>query len=150
MTHEQHESANEAETRSIAAALAKSLTTSLSLPVAISLNGELGAGKTTFVRGLAEGLGIDPRVVSSPTFTIMHEYQASAECVLIHIDAWRLRGSDDLASIGWDEIVDTKNAMLVVEWGDRIADALPDASIRIVIEHAENGGRLITYTGSHG
>src|SRR5690606_14193324 len=71
----------------------------------IALQGELGAGKTQFVRGLAMGMGIDPRSVSSPTFVFVQEYEPEdpEALVLVHIDAYRLQGPSDLAGIGWGD-----------------------------------------------
>ncbi|MBX3403076.1 MAG: tRNA (adenosine(37)-N6)-threonylcarbamoyltransferase complex ATPase subunit type 1 TsaE [Phycisphaeraceae bacterium] len=98
----------------------------------VALEGELGAGKTRFVRGVCEGLGLDPAQVSSPTFVLMNEYaspmdhQRTPRAVLRHVDAYRLRGTDDLDSMGWDCVSDGA-AVVVVEWASRIAPALQEA-----------------------
>lgn len=98
----------------------------------VGLDGELGAGKTRFVRGVCEGLGLDPAQVSSPTFVLMNEYAApidprnSPRAVLRHVDAYRVRGEDDLESMGWDCVADGA-AVVIVEWASRIAGALARA-----------------------
>ena len=94
------------------------------------LSGSLGAGKTAFVRGLAAGLGIDPGEVSSPTFTLVHEY-AGAPLTLYHVDLYRLEraATDDL---GLEEL-GVKDGVLAVEWPERLSHSLPGA-IPIAIE----------------
>lgn len=102
----------------------------------IALFGELGSGKTTFVRGLAVAIGVDPADVSSPTFVIVQRYEGSNTRWLIHVDAYRLAGPDELETIGWDELIATDNAIIAVEWADRIVDALPRSrTIQVYIEH---------------
>jgi len=115
----------------------------------IGLIGELGAGKTQFVRGLAQGLGIEPRKVSSPTFVFLQEYLVKEDdpdtLVLAHIDAYRLTSHSDLPSIGWEghgEELRT-GAVLAVEWADRIPDAMGPDWLRVNLEHAD-AGRIIT------
>ncbi len=115
----------------------------------IALTGDLGAGKTRFVRGLAQGLGIDPEPVCSPTFVLMHEYTAhssgsQAEIVLIHIDAYRLNTSDDLESIGWDELCQQTHTIMAVEWADRINNNCPTDRLDIHIEHVNEHQRQLT------
>ena len=117
----------------------------------VALEGELGAGKTQFARGLAEGLGLDPRQVSSPTFVIMQEYTPGSAAVgkvsaagveaLIHIDAYRLRSAEDLASIGWegDGASLREGAVLAIEWASLLGDALPADRLDIRIEHEPEG-----------
>jgi tRNA threonylcarbamoyladenosine biosynthesis protein TsaE len=120
----------------------------------IALEGELGAGKTQFVRGLAEGLGLDARQVSSPTFVMVQEYDVPAhapaehadngETVLIHIDAYRLRSADDRASIGWEGDGGSmrEGAVVAIEWASLMGEALPSDRLDVRIEH-EPEGRLI-------
>lgn len=112
----------------------------------IALRGELGAGKTCFVRGLARGMGIDPAVVSSPTFVIMHEYESTQDLrprVLVHIDAYRLRGGDELESIGWDELIEKRDAVIALEWPERVAGVLPFDHLDVTLEHRGQDERLV-------
>lgn len=125
----------------------------------VTLTGELGAGKTQFVRGLARGLGIDPRDVSSPTFVLCQEYHhreregsegsegsggRGRAATLIHIDAYRMSGPDELDTIGWDEMRDADDAVIAIEWPQRIAAALPARCIDVTIEHVDEISRCIT------
>lgn len=113
----------------------------------VALHGDLGAGKTRFVKGIASALGVNPSIVSSPTFVIMQEYAAAnagAVRVLAHIDAYRLSGPDELESIGWDRIVSDASAVAVVEWAERINAALPMGNRRmdVRITHADPGAEI--------
>jgi tRNA threonylcarbamoyladenosine biosynthesis protein TsaE len=105
----------------------------------LGLDGPLGAGKTTLTRSIAAGMGLDPRRVSSPTFVVVNEYEPTtpgAAPGLAHVDAYRLAGPDELDAVDWDRLVDpASGAAIVVEWAERIADALPAAKTgRIRIE----------------
>ncbi len=92
----------------------------------VALVGELGAGKTHLVKGLACGLGVaDHRVVTSPTFVLVNEYKG--RCRVFHLDAYRLSGQDELEDLGFEEMCDRAGAV-VVEWADRVTAAIgPDA-----------------------
>ncbi len=111
----------------------------------VALEGELGAGKTRFVRGVCEGMGLDPAQVSSPTFVFVNEYEGreagSGAAALRHVDAYRLRGgAEELESIGWDRVVDG-SAVVVIEWASRLGaglDAEP-ALARVRIESGDSG-----------
>lgn len=99
----------------------------------VALEGDLGAGKTTLVRSVVAGLGLDASIVSSPTFVIANDYPGSEDAPpVVHVDAYRLSGSDELDTIGWDRVLDG-SAVVFIEWPGRIAGALPDdhAEIRI-------------------
>lgn len=98
----------------------------------IQLRGELGSGKTTLVRSVIEGLGMDPSAVSSPTYVIANEYEQEGKPVIIHVDAYRLSGSDELDSIGWERIVGGESIVLI-EWPERIEEAMPETSAIIRI-----------------
>jgi len=108
------------------AALAQTLATTLRRGDIVLLSGNLGAGKTAFVRGLAAGLGIDPESVSSPTFTLVHEY-GGGRLKLYHVDLYRLKkaATDDL---GLEEM-GANDGVLAIEWPDRLAHALPQARL---------------------
>lgn len=105
----------------------------------VALHGELGAGKTRFVRGLARGLGHDAAEVSSPTFVIEHRYSTPGATPLVHLDAYRLRSIEDLAGIGWDELIAESRAVVAVEWAERIGPALPEGAVHVTIHHASEG-----------
>ena len=114
------------ETRKIASEFAKNL-----LPGTIlTLDGDLGAGKTAFTGGLAKGLGIETHV-TSPTFTIVNEYRSGA-LPLFHFDVYRLESMDDLYDIGWEDYI-AQGGICVVEWADIVRDELdlPYYEIRI-------------------
>lgn len=111
----------------------ESLAGSLRVGDFVALDGSLGAGKTTFVRGLARGLGIDSRCVASPTFVTMQIY-AGDRAELIHIDLWRMKDPSELESIGWDELLASSSSVIVVEWASRIAEALPARRIDVAID----------------
>lgn len=120
----------------------------------VALHGELGAGKTALVRGMARGMGIDAAAVSSPTFVVAHRYEGSAVDgspgrVLWHVDAYRLAGEDELDSIGWDRVMDGAG-VVAVEWAERIEGALPRAGVPdgrradVRIEAAGESARRLT------
>lgn len=111
----------------------------------ITLEGDLGAGKTTFVRGLALGLGIDAGLVSSPTFVVINQYaaqdQSSTIPQLIHVDAYRLTSAEDLDSVGWDALFTPEGrprqgSIAVIEWPGRIDGAVnePIAKVSLLSE----------------
>lgn len=105
----------------------------------VLLSGELGAGKTTLVRGIAAGLGHDAAQVSSPTFILCQEHRKPGASTLAHVDAWRLRGPEDLESIGWDELRDDPEVVTCIEWPERVGLSPTDATVVVLIEHAESG-----------
>ena len=113
----------------------------------IALVGELGAGKTQLVRGLAAGLGLDPSSVSSPTFVMVQEYEpAGSGPALVHVDAYRLHSLDDFESIGWQsgpgpgsDMAD--HAVVAVEWADRVAGMLGDDLLTVTLTHQDDNHR---------
>lgn len=96
---------------------------------AVMLQGDLGAGKTAFVQGVARGLGVEDRVVS-PTFMIVRPYEGRLP--LAHVDVYRLDGLADLYDIGFEEVLDP-GTVTVVEWGDRVAAALPPDRLEVAL-----------------
>ncbi len=106
----------------------------------VLLVGELGAGKTTLVRAAASSLGVDPAAVSSPTFTLMHEYAPPGGPVIVHADAYRLSGDDqtELELLGWDQ---TADAVVFVEWGDRIAPLIDRPTAVLTLRHEDDHAR---------
>ena len=126
-------------------ALGQKLASRLAPGDVIAYFGDLGAGKTSFTRGLAQGLGItDP--VTSPTYTIVNEY-LSGRIPLFHFDMYRLSSSDELFDIGWEDYL-SRGGVCAVEWSENVEDALQDA-IRVTIEKDadEPDTRHITITG---
>lgn len=110
----------------------------------IAFLGDLGAGKTAFTRGLAQGLGITDRV-TSPTYTIVNEY-LSGRLPLFHFDMYRLSTSDDLFDIGWEDYL-LRGGVCAVEWSENVADAMENA-ISVQIEKISDDSRKITIKGS--
>jgi len=98
----------------------------------IALNGPLGAGKTTLVKALAEALGADPSVVSSPTFSLIHEYEAAIP--LAHFDAYRLEDGAALEAAGGDDYLGDARWLCLVEWADKVADRLPETRWELRLE----------------
>jgi tRNA threonylcarbamoyladenosine biosynthesis protein TsaE len=132
-------SPSEAYTDAIAAALAHVLRPG----DAVALSGPLGAGKTALARGVARALGVDPGVISSPTFVVVNVYPVPPGRVLarlVHADAYRLSGIDDLEPLGWDTLAgDPPDAAMLIEWPERIAAVLPaqHAMVRLTPEGAD-------------
>ena len=104
------------------------------------LTGDLGAGKTAFVRGMARGMGLDCRV-SSPTFTIVNEYLGERE--LIHFDMYRLSDADELFDIGWEDYLN-RGAVCAVEWSENVQDAFFGDETVVRIEKLGDSRRKIT------
>ena len=98
----------------------------------LCLYGDLGAGKTTFVQGLAAGLGF-PGPVTSPTFTLIHEYRGG-RLPLLHFDMYRLSGPADLPDLGFDEYLAAAEGVVVIEWPERVTPALPPGRLDITLE----------------
>ncbi|MFN4174861.1 MAG: tRNA (adenosine(37)-N6)-threonylcarbamoyltransferase complex ATPase subunit type 1 TsaE, partial [Parachlamydiaceae bacterium] len=107
----------------------------------VCLFGELGAGKTTFIRGLAEGLGIDPGQVSSPTFVYLNIYEGQTP--LYHFDLYRLNGVEAFLSMGFDEILFSPG-IKCIEWSERISEILPKEAIKITLSHEREGRKIET------
>lgn len=124
-------------------ALGQELASILPNGAVIILNGDLGVGKTTFVRGLAKGLNIKD-IVQSPTFNIMKVY-FKADRPLIHIDAYRL--SDNNVDIGLDEYIGYESGITVIEWPQFISDLIPDNKIEITISRLSDTEREIIING---
>ena len=109
----------------------------------LAYEGDLGAGKTAFTRGLARGLGATEQV-TSPTYTIVNEY-LSGRMPLFHFDMYRLASSDDLWDIGWEDYLE-RGGVCAVEWSENVADAMEDA-ITVCIQKTGEDSRKITITG---
>jgi tRNA threonylcarbamoyladenosine biosynthesis protein TsaE len=111
----------------------------------ISLSGDLGAGKTVFVQGLATALGVEMRV-TSPTFTIVHEY--SGRYPIVHVDVYRLDSFQEVLDLGFEELLDP-SAILLVEWGEAVTPLLPRRFLQVDFRRAgasdAEGDRIITF-----
>lgn len=127
---------SEDDTRRLAAELAATLEPG----TVLLLSGDLGAGKTAFVRGLAQGLGIDPGEVTSPTFTLVHEYRGG-RLPLVHVDLYRL-DTAQLDEIGLDDHL-ALTGIVAIEWPERLTRPIPGAT-RIRIDDAGGDDRTIT------
>ncbi len=129
------------QTQAVAASLARRLPAGSVL----ALHGDLGAGKTCFVQGLASGLHVQ-QPVSSPTYTLVHEY--GGDVPLYHIDLYRLQGAEDALDMGLDEYMEGAG-ITAIEWPERAASALPAETVHIRLEHgeAENQRRIIMDAG---
>lgn len=138
----QNTTQNSAETKKIAADFAKKIiSVKHARALVVALEGDLGAGKTTFVQGFARALGITENVLS-PTFVLMKVYTLPAKCRplrhLIHIDCYRLDSPKDILHLGFRELLKDKDAVILIEWADRIRTLIPKDSIWVTFEH----GRL--------
>ena len=127
------------QTEQVGAALGKVLTAG----TVLAYEGDLGAGKTAFTRGLARGLGAGD-MVTSPTYTIVNEY-LSGRLPLFHFDMYRLASADDLWDIGWDDYLD-RGGVCAVEWSENVDDAM-EGAIYITIEKTGAESRRITIEG---
>ena len=129
-----------AETESFA----KELSAKLKPGDCIAYRGGMGAGKTAFTRGLAQGLDLIGEV-ASPTFSIVNEYLGKVN--LYHFDMYRVESSDDLETTGFYDYLDSGRHILAVEWSENIDDALPEDTIYITITRVDENTRHITVTG---
>jgi tRNA threonylcarbamoyladenosine biosynthesis protein TsaE len=110
-------------------------------PCLVLLEGDLGAGKTTLVKGIVAGLGAASEdEVTSPSFTLVHEYGALGK--VYHVDLYRIEGTRDLATLGWEDLT-SQAATVLVEWGEKLGDSAPLPCIRIRLEHQESDKRRI-------
>lgn len=136
-------SQSEAQTEQIAAKFAATLKSG----DVIAYKGPMGAGKTAFTRGLCRGLGLDETQVSSPTFSLVHQY-GNGERALFHFDMYRVESYEDLYSTGFFDYLDY-GGILAIEWSENISFALPDNIITVQIarpEGADDSAREITIT----
>lgn len=138
------ESVSETQTEQIAADFARKTTPG----TVVAIYGELGAGKTVFARGFARGLGVT-ETVSSPTFTIMQEYKLDKDAKGItwfyHLDLYRIENPESALVFGVDEYLSNDNAVLLVEWAERIEKLLPKNTVRVEISHSGETTRKIRF-----
>lgn len=125
-------------------ALGEKLARELPRRAVVLLIGNLGAGKTTLAKGIVKGLGAaEPDEVSSPTFTLIHEYGAPVK--VYHVDLYRLDRASEAARLGLDELFD-RNAVVLIEWGERFPELMPPVRFEIQIQAREENRREITVT----
>ena len=110
----------------------------------IAYTGGLGAGKTTFTRGLAIGMGLGDNV-TSPTFSLVNEYRGEKIC-LYHFDMYRIMGEDELETTGFYDYP-LEDSVFAIEWSENISEELPDNTIYINIERVDDETRIITVKG---
>ncbi len=137
MTYTTH---SESETEALGAAFAKDLPAG----TVAALYGELGCGKTAFVRGMARGMGIDC-IVNSPTFTIVNEY-LGGKMPLFHFDMYRLGGADELYDIGWEDYLG-RGGVCAVEWSENVPGAFEGDEIEVRFAKTGDNDREITIVG---
>ena len=137
MTHLSH---SVEQTEALAAELARTLVGG----ECIALHGDLGAGKTHFVRGLVRGLGGSARSVSSPTFVLLNVYD-TGRLTVYHLDAYRTHGAEDFEAIGFPELLE-QGGVVVVEWAARVAELLPTDCIEVTIRAQTEMSREIRIT----
>lgn len=134
------------KTRSVAGTLAlgeKMSEILLPTPKLVVLRGEVGAGKTTLVKGIAEALGAaTEEEVTSPTFTLVHEYQGR-KVKLYHLDLYRLETEREIEALGIDEMASQPDALVLVEWGERFESIASRADAEIAMEHGEGDERAM-------
>lgn len=112
----------------------------------LTLAGDLGAGKTTFTRGLVAALGVPEHAVTSPTFTLLHEYRGG-RLPVYHADAYRLTQASDAEETGLLEVIHIGDGVTVIEWAERILAALPAERLEIELTDTGDDERTITFTG---
>ena len=127
------------------AALGGRLADALKTGRVVAFTGDLGAGKTAFVSGMARALGVEERV-TSPTFTIVNEYEGG-RLPLFHFDMYRLDGADELFHIGWEDYL-ARGGVCAVEWSENVAEAIEDGAVRVSIVRGDgDNDRIIAIEG---
>jgi tRNA threonylcarbamoyladenosine biosynthesis protein TsaE len=122
-------------------ALGERIAEMLRPPLVVILRGEVGAGKTTLVKGIAAALGAaEEDEVTSPTFTIVHEY-VGTKVRLFHLDLYRLETEEQIAVLGLDEMAGYENSLVLLEWGERFESVVKMARGEIHMEHGEGDER---------
>ena len=121
-------------------AAGRALAAALAPGACVALRGDLGAGKTRFVRGLVEGWG-GSEPATSPTFTLVHEYETPRGPV-VHLDLYRARAAEEVWAAAHDEL-ETPHGLVVIEWADRFPELVPSGAVRVEITHAGEGRRRI-------
>jgi tRNA threonylcarbamoyladenosine biosynthesis protein TsaE len=130
------------ETRAVGAALARSFAGA----ARFSLEGDLGSGKTVLARGICEGLGVEEEV-TSPTYTLRHDYVAGDGRPVLHVDCFRLKNASEVRALALEEQGD---AVVIMEWGDRVGDELPKDTVRVSMELIDETKRRIRIEAPRG
>ncbi|MBZ5548270.1 MAG: tRNA (adenosine(37)-N6)-threonylcarbamoyltransferase complex ATPase subunit type 1 TsaE [Acidobacteriia bacterium] len=126
-------------------AFGRQLAAQLSPPLIVLLRGDLGAGKTTLVKGIAEGFhAASAQDVTSPTFTLVHEYR-SPRATLYHIDLYRIDTERELETLGLDDLL-SPDSILLIEWGEKFPRFVRDRNLEIVLERVGEDDRRIQFT----
>ncbi|NBC16082.1 MAG: tRNA (adenosine(37)-N6)-threonylcarbamoyltransferase complex ATPase subunit type 1 TsaE [Bacteroidetes bacterium] len=107
----------------------------------VALDGDLGAGKTQFIKGLCEALGVPPEQITSPTFTLVHEYEGT-DGPIYHIDAYRIERIEELYELGFEDYA-YGDGLCLIEWAERIGPLLPDDALRLCLTHLGGTRRQI-------
>jgi tRNA threonylcarbamoyladenosine biosynthesis protein TsaE len=115
-------------------ALGRTLADRLAPGSVVALYGNLGTGKTHLVKGIADGLGLNPATVRSPTFTILHTYEQGRR-PLHHFDAYRVQDPDEFVELGFEEYVNDEEGLTCIEWADRVDALLPPYALRLTLTH---------------
>lgn len=124
------------DTKKIAANLAKQITKGV-----IALNGNLGAGKTTFAAGFAKGLGIQDKIIS-PTFVLIRQHKIpNSDRIFYHIDLYRLENGEEFISLGIQDLLNNSDNLILIEWAEKIKKYLPENTVSISIEKQEGDKR---------
>lgn len=124
--------------------LAKKIAAKLRPGTVLCLEGDLGSGKTTFIKGLAEGLGLKhPEQVKSPTFVLMHIYRSKVP--LYHFDCYRLESPEELENIGFEDFVNDPQAISCVEWAGKAGDLIPEEARHVRFQILGPSRRCITF-----
>ncbi len=122
-------------------AFGREIATHLQPPCLVLLEGELGSGKTTLVKGIVAGLGAAPEdEVTSPSFTLVHEYGSAGR--VYHADLYRIAGPRDLSTLGLEDLIGQASTVLI-EWGEKLGDNVPQPCVRIQLEHLGSDDRRI-------
>jgi tRNA threonylcarbamoyladenosine biosynthesis protein TsaE len=120
------------------------MTELLVAPKLVVLRGDLGMGKTTLVRGMAEAVGANADEVTSPTFTLVHEYRG-IKTRLVHLDLYRLETEEELETVGLWEMADASDALVLVEWGDKFASVMERADAVVSMTQGEVENERLLY-----
>lgn len=113
----------------------------------VSLNGDLGTGKTAFTRGITKSQGIDTDNVSSPTFNLMNSYSGTTN--VTHFDLYRLKNEEELEDIGFYDSINNDDKITIIEWSDKFTHSLPQDKLNVLIEYIDENQRVI-FIAPHG